>query len=277
MPNLLATLGQQYEIIAGTGIAENKVYTFDGSSSGSIGAHKLFNVTGLVAVKIYCFCQEPVITTASGTVEVGTSTSTAGLVAQVAAGSIIANEIWHDATPDQSLELSSVSTEKIITKDIILTVATGAVSAGKLYFTCTWKPLSDGAIVTAASANSSASASASPSSSLSPSSSASHSLSPSSSASLSLSPSNSASPSSSVSSSFSASLSPSSSASRSLSPSSSASASLSPSSSVSPSSSASLSASPSSSASASLSPSSSASRSASPSSSTSPSLSPSPL
>src|SRR3990167_5345917 len=242
MPNLLATLGQQYEIIAGTGIAEPKSVTFDGGSISSVGAHTLFKVTGLVDVKIYAFCENLVLS-GSGTLEVGTATSTAGLIAQTTASQIAANEIWHDNAPDKDLELSTVSTAKLISSDIILTVGTDTIDGGTINFTCVWSPRSAGAQVTATSASASVSASPSPSASLSPSASVSRSVSPSTSASPSLSPSSSLSPSASVSLSISRSLSPS----ASVSPSASLSRSLSPSSSVSPSASASRSLSPSSS------------------------------
>ena len=108
MPNLLTTLGHQYEIIAGTGIAENRLVTFDGSGNGAVGTHTLFTVTGMVAVKIYAYCTEGLFSN-GGTLEVGTSASTAGLVAQTTTTAIDTDEIWHDSTPDQTLELSTVS------------------------------------------------------------------------------------------------------------------------------------------------------------------------
>lgn len=53
-----------------------------------------------------------------------------------------AKEIWHDATPDQTLELSSVLTQKLITDDIIQTVASDAVGSGVIDYYCIWYPLS---------------------------------------------------------------------------------------------------------------------------------------
>jgi hypothetical protein len=264
--NLLATIGQQYEIIAGTGIAETKSVTFDNDGSGSVGNLTLFHTTGMVGVKIYARGIES-LRGASATIEVGTSTNTAGLIAQTTATALLADEIWHDNSPDATLELSSVSTDKIITRDIVLTIATADVTGGAIEFVAVWRPLSNGANLVAATTASSASPSLSPSASVSRSASPSLSPSSSASASLSISPSSSASPSSSVS--------PSASVSRSLSPSSSVSPSASESQSLSPSASKSASLSPSASASRSLSPSASASASLSPSTSKSPSASPS--
>lgn len=275
MPNLLATLGQQYEIIAGTGIAETTRITFDGGAkSGATGTITLFTVSGLVAIKVYPYAEVVPVSAGGGTVALGSAALTTGLVTTTTATAIHADFDWI-ATPAALAADTTTNFPLVVTEEnIILTIATATITAGRLRFTAIWRPLSPGALVTAVvagSASPSLSPSASISASLSPSASASRSISPSSS----VSPSSSASPSSSVS--PSTSLSPSLSPSSSVSPSSSASASLSPSTSISPSlspsSSASASISPSSSASASVSPSSSVSRSLSPSSSVSPSAS----
>lgn len=52
------------------------------------------------------------------------------------------NEIWHDATPDSSVELASVLTQKLVTEDIIQTVATESISSGRLDYYCVFYPLS---------------------------------------------------------------------------------------------------------------------------------------
>lgn len=264
--------GNLDSIAAGIGLETyNRVKFGAGGTTGAVGNFTIFNVTGTVAVKLYAVCEADLASSGGGSIEAGTSKTTAGLIAQTTATDIDEDEIWHDATPDASVEAVTVVAEKIVNDDIIVTIGTGAVTAGTIKFIAIWKPISrDGSLEStqasfsaspsiSPSASTSSSASLSPSASRSPSSS----VSPSSSASASLSPSSSLSPS--------ASLSPSSSTSASLSPSSSASASVSPSASTSPSSSASPSISPSSSASASASP------SISPSSSVSPSPSPSPL
>jgi len=272
MPNLLATLGQQYEIIAGTGIAENYTATFDGSTTGAVGNLKLFKVTGVVAIKIYPQVLQN-LNSQGGTLALGTATLTTGIVTTTNASSLNGNKSWIASPAALAADTATNFPTVVTNEDIILTIATASIRGGVISFTAIWKPLTSDASVTAYVAGASISPSLSPSSSasasLSPSASVSRSLSPSNSASpsSSASPSASASPSQSPSSSASASLSPSASASRSQSPSSSASASLSPSASVS------RSLSPSSSASASLSPSASISQSLSPSSSVSPSAS----
>lgn len=273
--NTLSTLGQQYEILSLQGIQEEYDITFTGAGgAGAIGTITLFTVTGLVKVRAIAYCETTPV--GAGTIELGTTINTAGLITQIAdATNLATGEIWHDATPDASVELVTGTTsypEKFVSQDIKLKIASAAITAGRIRFVIQWAPVTKGSSVVSTLGNQ---ISASPS--LSPSASTSASLSPSASASRSLSPSASVSPSSSVSPSASAS----SSISASLSPSSSASASVSAS--LSPSASSSASRSPSSSSSLSLSPSSSSSPSLSPSASTSPSasvsasLSPSPL
>lgn len=236
MSNFLATLGQQQEIIAGVGIQSENNYSFVGNQ-GAVGSYTLFTVTGVVAVKIVGVVTATVTSAGAPAIEVGTTINTAALIPQVVDGTGLAvNEIWHDATPDSSVELiSGLSSfpEKLVTQDIKVKVSTAAATGGSVRFIVLWRPLSSGALLVAVNPGDRISASASVSASVSPSAS----TSPSSSASRSQSPSASASPSASVS--------PSASASRSLSPSTSLSpsASQSPSASRSPSSSASPSAS----------------------------------
>lgn len=289
MSNLLATLGQQYELMAGTGIQEEVVINFAGAQTGDPGnlsttPYKLFRVTGLVSAAVYAVVENDVASSGSGTLKVGVqrsdqpgggSDSTAAFIASTTASQLDTYEIWTGASPQATFIANTVTNfpALAISRDIILSVGTANIDSGRIRFVCLWKPITAGSFVvargtaafTSPSASLSPSSSRSPSASVSPSSSLSPSAStsPSASASSSLSPSGSTSPS--------ASLSPSTSTSASVSPSSSASSSASgsPSASLSPSSSISGSASPS------LSPSSSTSASNSPSASSSRSLSPS--
>lgn len=55
---------------------------------------------------------------------------------------IAENEIWHDSTPDASIELTSILTQKIVTQNIIYTIGTAAISAGVIDFYVLWEPIS---------------------------------------------------------------------------------------------------------------------------------------
>jgi hypothetical protein len=112
----------------------------------------LFTVTGDVAIKIIGIVKETALTSDAITASVGVEGDTAKLIALVAdATALQINEIWHDATPDATIELSSVWVEWLISggQNIILTT-TGTFTAGIIDFYAYWYPLSaDGNVVAA--------------------------------------------------------------------------------------------------------------------------------
>lgn len=150
------TRGQVAEAAAGIGAYCTKTVTFAGGTTNDMGdfdgtgnPYKLFTVTGTVLVKLFATCSAD-LAGASATVEIGTTLSTAGLIAQTTATNIDNGEIWHDATPDASIELSSVATEKIVNQSIYQKVATANVTSGTITYHCIWKPISnDGNVVAA--------------------------------------------------------------------------------------------------------------------------------
>lgn len=121
-----------------------------GDSAGTGNPLTLFNVTGTVAMKLFGICTVDLASAGGGTLEVGTALSTAGLIAQTTATAIDANEIWHDATPDASIELSSVATEKIVSQNVIETTATADITSGNIYYICSYYPLSPDGLVESA-------------------------------------------------------------------------------------------------------------------------------
>lgn len=120
-----------------------------GDIDGALNPLTLFTVTGTVAMKIFARCTVN-LAGASATLEVGTALSTAGLIAQTTATDIDANEIWHDATPDASIEASTVLVEKLVNQDVIETAGTANITAGNIEYTCLWRPITPGATVVSA-------------------------------------------------------------------------------------------------------------------------------
>lgn len=123
----------------------SKSVTFVAGTTGAIGSFKIATVTGVVAMTAFAVCTTDV--NGSGTIEVGTSAATAGLIAQVSGTALDAGEIWHDATPDASLELTSVLTKKIVTSDVYYKIATDTLTAGVVTFYIMWSALSPSATV----------------------------------------------------------------------------------------------------------------------------------
>lgn len=131
-----------------------KTLTFDGTAGKGAASETipLFTMSGRCMLKIYAFCTASCISANNNTIEVGTALSTAGLIAQIASPTLLINEIWHDATPDSSIELSSVSTEKIVSQSLNLVTGAGAsgVTAGSIVFVVHWRPVTEGASIVAA-------------------------------------------------------------------------------------------------------------------------------
>jgi hypothetical protein len=122
-----------------------------GDHDGTGASLKLFDVTGDVMVRIF-----GVVTTdlagASAQISVGTTLSAANLIALTTGTDLDAGELWHDATPDNNVELATVAPDKIIVNgaDIYEKTATASLTGGQIYYICLWRPLSAGASVVSA-------------------------------------------------------------------------------------------------------------------------------
>lgn len=122
-------------------------WTFVDTTTGAVGPHTLFTVTGDVLVNVFGHCTTDI--TGSGTGEVGTANNTAGLIAQTTGTAIDANEWWQNATP--TLKVGATVSPAIpvgSSTDIILTIASNTFTAGVVVFYCTYRPLSSGAGIT---------------------------------------------------------------------------------------------------------------------------------
>lgn len=141
-----------YQIIpSGLPFVANKTRTYTGAAGlGAAGATTLFTVTGSVIVKPIGSCT--VDLTGVGTLEVGISGNTAGLLAQIAdITTLDAGESYLDATP-ATLEATDLSSGFVISngQDIIETIGGTSITAGTILFSCFWRPLSTDGMVVAA-------------------------------------------------------------------------------------------------------------------------------
>lgn len=128
--------------------AEQSAWTFVTATTGAVGAHTLFTVTGNCLVQVFGICDTDL--TGSGTVEVGVTGNTAALIAQTTGTAIDDGEIWVDATPAVGVEALPSTFILNDGNDIILTVATNTIDAGVIDFYCLWRPLSSDGNITVA-------------------------------------------------------------------------------------------------------------------------------
>jgi len=144
MSTILDGVEQQFSYKKIKGKPARKALTF----SNDTGTVSLFTVTGDVVVRIVPICKTNLASAGAANIEMGVSADTDAMIASTLATDIDANEIWHDASPDSSIEAESVFREYIISNgdDVILTLS-AQVDSGAITFYCFWYPLSLGASV----------------------------------------------------------------------------------------------------------------------------------
>lgn len=133
--------------IQALGFTNTKAITYAALTTGAVGTTTLFNVTGVVAVRIFAIVSG-VDLTGSGTLEVGISGNTPSLLAQVNATALDVGEIWTDNTP---ATVKAISTQNILSgTNVIQTIGTDTVTAGTVTYYCLWFPISTTGNVTSA-------------------------------------------------------------------------------------------------------------------------------
>jgi len=122
-------------------------WTFVENLTGDQAAHTVFTVTGNVLVSCFAVCDTSIV--GAGTMELGVTGNTAGLIAQIAnATTLDDGDVWVDA--DTAVGVGSIPATKVLNdgNDIILTIGTADLTAGVVDFYCLWRPLSSGSSVT---------------------------------------------------------------------------------------------------------------------------------
>lgn len=119
----------------------SSTWTFAAATTGAVGPHTLFTVTGSVVALVWAECSVDV--TGSGTAEVGVTGNTAALIAQTTGTAIDAGEVWQNNTPTVGIG-AALGTPKPITNglDILLTIGTDTLTAGVVTFFVQWRPTS---------------------------------------------------------------------------------------------------------------------------------------
>jgi hypothetical protein len=122
-------------------------WTFVTATTGAVGAHTLFTVTGNVLLSVFGVCDTSL--TGAATVEVGVAGNTAVLLAQIAnATTLDDGDVYVDA--DTAVGAAPIPSTFVINDgaDVIMTIGSTAVTAGVVDFYCLWRPLSSDGNVT---------------------------------------------------------------------------------------------------------------------------------
>lgn len=117
----------------------------------------LFTVTGDVIVRVWATVQTGLTSTATtGTLEIGVTGNTAGLLPQVVANgtNFPTGAVWVDVTPTLKSEAFTAANTNWApiagSANVICTIATNSMTAGAITFYCQYLPVSSGASVVAA-------------------------------------------------------------------------------------------------------------------------------
>lgn len=149
-PNIAQQRDGNYQVInSNEAFILSSTWTFTALTTGAVGVHTLFTITGDVLVNVFAHCTTSV--TGSGTGAVGTVGNTTGLITTTTGSSIVATDWWQNATPTVKIG-ASVSPALPVgsSSDIILTVGTATLTAGVVTFYCTYRPLSQNASIVVA-------------------------------------------------------------------------------------------------------------------------------
>ena len=124
-----------------------KSFTFtDASGSGAVGTVAVGTVTGSI---LFHHLTARVLTTLVGaaTLEMGTAGNTAALIAQVADATDLADgDFWIGATSPANVAAAIL--DMSVEQNIIMTVGSTAITAGKIEVVGFWLPLSDDGKIT---------------------------------------------------------------------------------------------------------------------------------
>lgn len=127
-------------------------YNF-GDDAGAQGAFTIFTITGDVLLQVFGICDVALLG-ATATIELGVSGNTAILIAQATGTDLIADEIWHDASPTTTIEQIDIDGARTFVvaggQDAIFTIGTADLTAGDIDFYALWRPLSSDGLVVAA-------------------------------------------------------------------------------------------------------------------------------
>lgn len=124
-------------------------WTFAAATTGAIGSHTLFTVTGNVLLCIFGVVDTTLDSAGAPTIETGVTGNTAVLIAQGTAKNYADGDILVDAT-DTRVGAGAVPAMQVINDglDVLFKITGATLTAGVIDFYCLWRPLSEDGNVT---------------------------------------------------------------------------------------------------------------------------------
>lgn len=117
-----------------------KQVEFATGTTGAVGNHDIFTVTGAAHVVVVAYCTED-LAGATATISVGTDGVVAGLIPLTTATNIDTGMVWFgDNAPSECEAIASMG-GAFLCDNISYDILTAPIDDGTLTFTCFWTPL----------------------------------------------------------------------------------------------------------------------------------------
>jgi len=109
----------------------------------TVATHEVFDVTGLVRMRILVSCTASITDAGAGAIQFGVAGTTNAFIASTDTDGILISTIWADNTPGDTYgNFSSLLLDKIVnTLDVGYEVTGAALTGGTLVFHCWWEAL----------------------------------------------------------------------------------------------------------------------------------------
>ena len=134
-------------------------WTFAAATTGAIGQHTVFTVTGNVMAIAFGICDTALDSGGAATISLGSAGNVGAYIAATTATTIDDGDVWDNPTPSVQIgtldNLNGTGAGYMINdgSDITIGILTATITAGVIDFYCLWRPLSsDGAIIVTAPA-----------------------------------------------------------------------------------------------------------------------------
>lgn len=134
-------------MLFGRYVVRNRV-TFAAGTTGAVGNHDIFTVTGAAHVVVVAHCEES-LTGATATISLGTDDVVACLIGVTTATNIDADMIWFDDSPAECESMTSLGGAWVC-DHISYDVLVAPIDGGVLNFVCFWTPMTENATVVSA-------------------------------------------------------------------------------------------------------------------------------
>ena|SRR3990167_6315692 len=124
-------------------------WTFAAATTGAVGSHTLFTVTGNVLLSVLGIVDTTLDSAGAPTIEVGVTGNTAILIAQGTAKNYADGDVYVDAT-DTRVGAAAIPSTFVINDglDVLLKITGATLTAGVVDWYCFWRPLSSDGDVT---------------------------------------------------------------------------------------------------------------------------------